>query len=51
MSKANEQESVVKIVSKWTKLDPFTVGEAINRHELEHRLLALKKSGKLKGLI
>jgi len=51
MSKMEDRESIVKLVAEWVRLDPFQANQQLRRHEIEHRLLALKKSGKLKRLI
>jgi hypothetical protein len=51
MSKNEDRASVIKLVSEWVRLDPLKTNDAIRRHEIEHRLMALNKSGKLKKLL
>lgn len=51
MSKTDDRQRVVKLVAEWTRLNPFQANEAVRMHEIEHRLMALKKSGKLKKLL
>jgi len=51
MSKTDDREKILKLVIEWTRLNPSQANEAIRRHEIEHRLMALKKSGKLKKLL
>lgn len=51
MSKTEDRASIIKLVAEWTKLNPYQANQAIRMHEIEHRLMALKKSGKLKKLL